>query len=67
MEVSDININIIGNKCQFYMLGELTSGVVTSIEGSSIKITFDYPIRWGDDVFYYSWFLENQLRYITIY
>lgn len=67
MEVRDININIIGNKCLCYMLGRPTSGVITAIEGETIKITFDYPIRWGNDVFYNSWFSENQLKLVIIY
>ena len=61
-----INKNIIGKKCQCYMLGEPTNGVITAIEGESIKITFDSPIMWGNDVFHYGWFTRTQLKHITI-
>lgn len=60
------NKNNIGKKCQCYMLGEKTNGVISDIKGESIKITFDEPINWGDDIFEYGWFTENQLNYITI-
>lgn len=61
-----VNKNNIGKKCQCYMLGEKTKGIITAIEGESIKITFDEPISWGHDVFNYAWFSGTQLKYITI-
>ena len=61
-----VNKKNIGKKCQCYMLGEKTKGIITAIEGESIKITFDTPIMWGNDILNYGWFTENQLKYITI-
>ena len=61
-----VNKKNIGKKCQCYMLGEPTNGVITAIEGESIKITFDTPIIWGSEVFKYGWFSGTQLKYITI-
>lgn len=65
MELNEIKNNI-GKKCQCYMLGDKTNGVISDIEGESIKITFDSPIMWGNDVFHYGWFTRTQLKHITI-
>ena len=65
MELNKIKNNI-GKKCQCYMLGDKTNGVISAIKGESVKITFDEPISWGNDIFEYAWFSESQLNYITI-
>ena len=40
MELNEIKNNI-GKKCQCYMLGDKTNGVISDIEGETVKITFD--------------------------
>lgn len=64
MELNEIRNNI-GKKCQCYMLGEPTNGVISEIKGQTVKITFDEPITWGNDIFEYAWFSGTQLKYIT--
>lgn len=65
MELNEIKNNI-GKKCQCYMLGDKTNGVISDIEGETVKITFDEPIMWGNDIFYSGWFAGTHLKYITI-
>lgn len=65
MELNEIKNNI-GKKCQCYMSGDKVNGVISDIEGETVKITFDEPIMWGNDVFHSGWFSGTILDYITI-
>ncbi len=59
MKASEVTADIIGKRCKSIFTGLMVSGVIEDINitqyTAEVKVRFDEPHRWGDDIYDYDW------------
>ena len=59
MKSNEVTAEIIGKRCKSIFTGLMVSGVIedTNITEytAEVKVRFDEPHRWGDDIYHYDW------------
>jgi hypothetical protein len=59
MKSSEVNKEIIGKRCRCIFTAMMVTGVIEDIAitkyTAEVKVCFDEPHRWGDDLYRYDW------------
>jgi hypothetical protein len=59
MKASEVNKSIIGKRCRSIFTAMMVTGVIEDINitrhTAEVKVRFDEPHRWGDDIYRYDW------------
>ena len=59
MKANEVTAELIGKRCKSIFTGLMVSGVIeeTNITEytAEVKVRFDEPHRWGDDIYHYDW------------
>ncbi len=58
MKTTEVNKKIIGRRCKCIFTGLLVTGVIETVEEKysvQVKVRFDTPHQWGDELYSYDW------------
>lgn len=59
MKIAEVTQEIIGRRCECIFTGLMVTGIIEAIEEDKyiieVKVSFDIPHQWGDDLYYYNW------------
>jgi hypothetical protein len=59
MKVSEVNKEIIGNRCRCIFTAMMVTGVIEEVmfdrHTANVKVRFDEPVRWGDGIYNHTW------------
>lgn len=59
MKTTEVNKKIIGRYCECMFTGLMVTGVIEAVEDDkytvSVKVRFDQPHQWGDELYSYDW------------
>lgn len=59
MEAKDFSKDLIGRRCKAMAFGQLEDGTITDVQEEqntyNVKVRYDRPIRWGDDLYEEGW------------
>jgi hypothetical protein len=59
MKASEVNKEIIGKRCRCVFTAITVTGVVEEVmfdrHTANVKMRFDEPVRWGDDIHNHTW------------
>ena len=59
MKTSEVNDSIIGKRCKSVFTGLMVTGTIESINitqySAEVKVRFDEPHSWGNDIYEYDW------------
>lgn len=59
MKTTEVNKELIGRRCECIFTGLMVTGVIEDIEDSehsaAVKVRFDHPHQWGDDLYNDVW------------
>ena len=66
MKTTEVNKELIGRRCECIFTGLMVTGVIEDIQDDqhsiAVKVRFDHPHQWGDDLYndVWAWGAQNR-------
>lgn len=71
MKTTEVNKELVGRRCECMCLGSMVTGVIEDITvtkyTAEVKVRYDEPQRWGNEVLHSGWAHGGQGRRIRLF